>query len=262
MEFLNIVTEEKPSGQPWILRRAAEEIHDAFPETTINEYARSFNYFINYALYKPTPGVLIGHYTHLEEGGEWRKVFLETIPKFQYYTVTCEITRDILISEGAHPDRIFKIKYGCDGRLRQRGMPIFGVVGRTYPSGRKGEELVQKMVEFGYEVHAWGRGWPVKDYNIHENWDWLPKFYDKIDYLVVTSVNEGGPVPVVDAIAAGVPVIAPNVGWCWEFPVIHYERGSWESLHSVIEKLCCPPSWQQWSAEHGQAMMRIKKENA
>ena len=259
MEFLNIVTEEKPSGQPWILRRAAEEIHERFPETTINEYPRAFTYFINYALYKPTLGVLIGHFTHLEESGPWREVFLRTIREFHYYTVTCEITREILIAQGAMRNRIFKIPYGCDERLRKT--PVFGVVGRTYPSGRKGEGLVRKMVERGYDVRAWGKGWPVQEGNREDEWESLPAFYDTIDYLVVTSLNEGGPVPVIDAIAAGVPVIAPKVGFCWEFPVIEYHRGSWESLHKVIEKLSNPPSWQQWSAQHGQVMARIKAEN-
>ena len=50
----------------------------------------------------------------------------------------------------------------------------------------------------------------------------MPDFYNNIDYLLILSNNEGGPVPVLEAFATGKPVIAPDVGWCWEYPVIKY----------------------------------------
>lgn len=255
MEFLNIFT-EKSSNSSWILRRAAEEIRKMFPETTINESPKEINYFINYALYKPMTGILVGHYTHLENSGHWRRVFLETIEKFDYYTCTCGVTEEILKNNGAACDRIFRVRYGFDERMRRR--PVFGVVGRTYPSGRKGEHLVKQMVRAGYDVWGWGKGWPVSV--LSDKWESLPSFYQSIDYLVVTSTNEGGPVPVIDAIAAGVPVIAPNCGWCFEFPVIKYDLGSWDSLSSVLEMLTNPPTWTKWANDHGVLMKSICQE--
>ena len=50
----------------------------------------------------------------------------------------------------------------------------------------------------------------------------LPDFYRSIDYLLVLSENEWGPLPVLEALAMGKPVIAPDVGWCWDYPVIRY----------------------------------------
>jgi glycosyltransferase involved in cell wall biosynthesis len=104
------------------------------------------------------------------------------------------------------------------------------------------------MVDSGFDVRAWGHGWPCR--TAFNSWDELPQFYKLIDYLVVTSNIEGGPVPVIDAIRAGVPVIAPDVGWCWEYPVIRYMKGSWKNLYEVLSKLTKPPTWKDWIEGH------------
>jgi len=64
----------------------------------------------------------------------------------------------------------------------------------------------------------------------------LPDFFKSIDYLVVTSSIEGGPFPVIESLAIGKPVIAPNVGWCWEYPVIKYD-GTYDDLERIIKKI-------------------------
>jgi hypothetical protein len=44
------------------------------------------------------------------------------------------------------------------------------------------------------------------------------------------------------------PVIAPNIGWCWEFPVIKYS--SFEELESIISKLASPCiTWEDSARE-------------
>lgn len=84
-------------------------------------------------------------------------------------------------------------------------------------------------------------------------------FYAAIDYLVVTSTEEGGPMPVLEAIARGVPVIAPNVGWCWEFPVLRYAVGEYEALRQVLEQLTAPPSWEHWGHAHARLFASLRK---
>ena len=48
----------------------------------------------------------------------------------------------------------------------------------------------------------------------HKNYayDTMQRFYDAIDMLVCTSSSEGGPLPVFEAMACGVPVISTDVG--------------------------------------------------
>jgi len=239
---VNIITKGE-----WILRRLAQEAQKALPGITINEEG-DINYFINYALWRPMNGMSIGHFTHIENLGPMRELFIRSIPLFKYCTVPCEIRKKVLLENGAK--NVWKIPYGTD---RKKEI-IFGVMGRACLSGRKGEVLVERINE-KYSIRAFGSGWPCKtEPYVYEN---ISKFLESIDYLVVTSIVEGGPVPVLDAIALGVPVIAPNVGFCWEHPVIKYEAGSWESLDAVLYKLTNPPTWKQWTEKHRELFMTV-----
>lgn len=142
--------------------------------------------------------------------------------------------------------------------------PVFGVVGRAYNNGRKGEGLVRLAVASGFrfvacapreKTRATARArWPCRVTHPVEERE---AFYRSIDYLVVTSIEEGGPMPVLEAIARHVPVIAPDVGFCWELPVIRYEVGSWGSLEAVLARLSRPPTWQDWTAAHRALFARL-----
>jgi len=252
-EKIAIMTEKQ---NPWILRRAAMEIKNHYPGVTINRpERRELTYFVNYAVMTKSqsrrPGIKVGHFTHLEEGPPWRQVFIDHARICDYMTVTCDKTRDILLSMGVGEHRIRKIPYGHSFKPDEPHKVRFGVCGRTYPSGRKGEWMIEKAVEEGYEILAWGRGWPVPEENrLGDDPDHQEFFWSKINYLLVTSTNEGGPVPVIEAIARGIPVIAPNVGWCWDFPVIRFRINDWDSLRGVMYKLVHPPTWKQWADRH------------
>ncbi|WP_080873937.1 glycosyltransferase family 4 protein [Oceanobacillus timonensis] len=41
----------------------------------------------------------------------------------------------------------------------------------------------------------------------------MPHFYKALDLLLITSSNEGGPAPALEALASGVPVLSTNVGY-------------------------------------------------
>ncbi|MBY7142193.1 glycosyltransferase family 4 protein [Virgibacillus sp. NKC19-3] len=41
----------------------------------------------------------------------------------------------------------------------------------------------------------------------------MPYFYQALDLLVITSSNEGGPAPALEALSSGVPVLSTNVGY-------------------------------------------------
>jgi glycosyltransferase involved in cell wall biosynthesis len=40
----------------------------------------------------------------------------------------------------------------------------------------------------------------------------VERIYSDLDLLVISSLNEGTPVPIIEALAAGCPVVATNVG--------------------------------------------------
>ncbi|WP_416149889.1 glycosyltransferase family 4 protein [Salipaludibacillus sp. HK11] len=43
--------------------------------------------------------------------------------------------------------------------------------------------------------------------------DDMPAFYNSLDLLLITSANEGGPAPAMEAYSCGVPVLSTNVGY-------------------------------------------------
>ena len=251
----------------WILERMALEVSKALPGVTINcgqteravDPTAAINYFMpaKDLIKYPTPTYAVGLFTH-------GSLVPEVLTQF---TACVSMNRQVAaqLSKLTKAD-IVVIRPGTDTPARP---PVFGVVGRPYNSGRKGEAMVEQAVSEGFQFVACaprakvratrGARWPCK---VTHRTEHREEFYRTIDYLVVPSLEEGGPIPVLEALAHHVPVIAPNVGWCWEFPVIRYERGSWESLKGVLEGLARPPSWAEWAERHRRLFRRLLKEKA
>lgn len=260
---INIVTK---TG--WILERLARELAERVPGVTINAGGREraiapradFNYYLPAKDLRkyPTDGAAIGFYTHGDNG-------IDLIPRFAACLAMNRTMGARLEELGAANVRV--IRPGTDAIARPI---VFGVIGRVYNDGRKGEELVRRAVADGFRFVACGaagaaararattRGqWPCSTpYTL----DARETFYNAIDYLVITSTLEGGPMPVLEALARGVPVIAPNVGWAWEFPVIRYApAGEYSALRQVLEQLTAPPSWVQWGEGHARLFADLRK---
>jgi len=70
----------------------------------------------------------------------------------------------------------------------------------------------------------------------HYNFQILPGLIDWCDYLVILSDMEGGPLVLGEALARHKPVIAPDVGYCWEWPVLRYT--GFDELRSIVTRLC------------------------
>ncbi|HEY64311.1 MAG TPA: glycosyltransferase [Caldilineae bacterium] len=134
-----------------------------------------------------------------------------------------------------------------------------GVVGRTYPTGRKGEDLVkQVMDEPGIEWHFTGEGWPgpARYYSPEE----MPDFYNSVDYILVPSYYEGGPMSVLEALACGKEVIAPPIGFVSDYPHIEYATGDADDLRRVLRELVAKRmalrksvshrTWDAWATAH------------
>jgi len=53
---------------------------------------------------------------------------------------------------------------------------------------------------------------------------------------------------VPEALARGCPVIAPDVGYCWEFPVLRYSTK--EELLEIVRGLVIPRDGWRQTAQH------------
>ena len=125
-----------------------------------------------------------------------------------------------------------------------RSRPVVGMSGYCYRGGRKGEILVQQLKQSdlgqSLELRACGRGWPVptREYD----WKELHKFYQGLDVFLCTSLAEGIPVTVLEAMACGVPVVVPDdVGLIGdiELPYLSasYKTGDYEDMEGVLNSV-------------------------
>lgn len=250
----------------WVLERLASELQ-AIPGLTVNcghservAFDGGPNYYMpgKDAKKHPAEGVRIGLYTHGNSG--W-----DLIPTFDACVAMNRRMADRL--GAARARNVHLIRPGVWSAKRV----LFGVIGRVYTNGRKGEDLVRQAVAAGFSFIACAPRREGKTFS----GDWgcsvqfdandeasRRSFYSAIDYLVVTSLDEGGPMTVPEAIACGVPVIAPDVGWCWEFPVLRYVCGNWGSLRSVLTSLVQTPTWAEWIEAHRRLFASLKSDEA
>jgi glycosyltransferase involved in cell wall biosynthesis len=85
-----------------------------------------------------------------------------------------------------------------------------------------------------------------------EDYDSYPDLYNKIDYLLIPSLWEGGPMSVIEACAKGIPIISSNVGWVGtDFVVDHmYEPNNMEQLTNILQDIIRPLERRREIVEH------------
>ncbi len=262
MEFLpgqriNLVI----ADEGWILEQCARAIEQHAIGVKISRHpdpSAAINYYINYYAYQgPQPGIDIAFFTHVEERvPSAAERFFQVAREVDVCVCMSTFYADMLQAQGIK--NILVIKPGVDLELFRPAVRI-GVVGRTYPTGRKGEALLkQVMDEPGIEWHFTGEGWPGP--SKHYASDQMPHFYNAMDYILVPSYYEGGPMSVLEALACGKEVIAPAVGFVPDYPHIEYAAGDAEDLRRVLKLLVAKRftlrnsvvacSWENWAKHH------------
>ena len=248
MEKLRYSVAIRSEVSDWIINRCARELA-IVDGCSLNPKCGAFDiyYHMPYTVFQPERAYRhaahVGLFTHLESESSG----VEMQRKREKFLEYSEILIPIALSkqtESVLGKKCEIIKPGVSFRKKIR----FGVCGKVHKSGRKNEAFIAQLVRDGYDVVAWGLGWPCKI--VSRDYSEIEKFYRSIDYLIVPSAIEGGPVPVLEAIAMGVPVIAPDVGWCWEYPVIRYKRNDYKSLLATCRRLSKPPTWDDWRKRH------------
>ncbi len=235
---INFVTE--PEGNKWILRRWCEEWSKRIPDSTISTEASSdtdVNIFCNYFLFATKEANWIQKnisiFTHREKNDRTMQLLFDQAARLSDWCIAQSVNTAKLL-----PKEKTTVIHPGIGELFYRNSPItIGIVGREYNSGRKNFDRIDVLKSKFKELNF-----------VHESsksYEEMPDFYNKkIDYLLITANNEGGPMPVAEAIASGKPVIAPEgVGWCDEFSCIRYD-GTLDDLIRVIKGLIFPRN--QW----------------
>lgn len=225
------------TGTGWILEEFAKRLADALPYVSFGtspDPAADIQYYITYAgLNKRVSPIEMGWFTHLEPREPLKSLFLKNCRRFDYCITQSQQYFEILEAHGANNLSI--ISPGVD---LERFMPKLkiGVVGRTYETGRKGEDTIAQLMDLDFvEWKFTGNGWPGKSVFIPDA-D-LPDFYRSLDVLLITSAYEGGPMCAIEALACGIPVVSTSVGWMRELPHIPFEYGNASQLKVIFKTL-------------------------
>ena len=112
-------------------------------------------------------------------------------------------------------------------------------VGHFFWKERKGIDLFNKVrdlpfVNLIYNQHATDLDVPVEDVTR------IKTYYDRCDFVLVTSKFEGGPMCLVEGLKCGKKVICPmDVGVAEVFKdgIIVYKNSDWESLKYILTNL-------------------------
>jgi glycosyltransferase involved in cell wall biosynthesis len=256
------------ADEGWILEQCGRALERRLPYVRVDTSAdpsAAINYYVNYSARRGRASAIeIALFTHVEERvPEVAARFFEVARAMTTCICMSRIYADRLREAGV-PD-VHEITPGVDLDA-YRPVVRIAVVGRTYPTGRKGEALVQAVMdEPGIEWHFTGEGWPGPAE--HHPPERMPQLYNAVDYVLVPALYEGGPMPLLEALACGKEVIAPAVGFVRDYPHIPYRTGDVADLRRVLRELVARRmalraavehrSWDAWASAHDALFRRM-----
>lgn len=203
-----------------------------------------FQIYIDYAErfsdWHATP--IAAYFSHYDPSQSFRRFWWETAAQaVDIAIITCEnaaqwLPHKQIVKVTPPIDPIFR---PVDRKANDRPRIGFsGYIDRL--AQRKGAPLAARLasdLSENYDFVACGTGWPVET-KLYP-FDQLPKFYQSLDLLVCTSTLEGVPMPPLEALACGVPVVIPKgVGLLDELPnmagITHYTPGDYDVLKAAV----------------------------
>lgn len=205
----------------WVMENIAKHFHKYLSNSKISDSADFYsdiNFYFNWHGLKTKTKFDVCFFTHIENIDWWKSVAqacdVAVLMGYKYDGTVPEEKKIIF-----HPPPF-------ESFLPQKKIKVL-VVGRQYSSGRKNFEAASCLEDFENIEVRFTNG------KLSENE--LLEAYRETDYVLVTSKIEAGPMCVVEAISMNKPVIAPDVGWCWEYPCIKYKNN--EDLLQLFKKL-------------------------
>ncbi len=233
-----------PVDRGWILETMARSIlnestnhPERFRVKIVDEPTdrADLTFFLPESAFRPLKhSITVTYLAHKEDHKGAAALFEEVARKSDCCITSSTKYQQVLEADGAK--KVFKIHLGVDTEMFVPKLRL-GVVGRAYHTGRKGESLLAEIIGMSMvELRFTGEGWPLPaDYYSTAD---LVGFYNDIDFLLIPSLIEGGPVPMLEALSSGCPVIAPSdIGLVEDFPHIPFQRGNAQDLRRVVEEL-------------------------
>jgi hypothetical protein len=250
----------------WVLERLARRLAAKLPYAEFVPWrprpngAARIAYYVNYALYDGPSGLIdAAFFTHHDEAHQ----FLERARRMDLCVCMCRLYADWLRARGVQA--VAHVPMGFD-YYRYRPRLVLGVVGRLdHP--RKGGRLVERLrrLPFVEVVATEGR---VPEERLRD-------IYQQVDYVLIPATVEGGPMSLLEGLAMGKAVIAPeNVGMVPELGetehVLRYPAGDAEALVRLVTachqekfrrtRLVQDRTWDRWAEGHHRLFLQVLRE--
>jgi predicted O-methyltransferase YrrM len=188
-----------------------------------------------------------------------------------------------LVEMGVDPAKLWVVYCAADFQFRKR---LIGIVGYPQPNGRKRESIIMdlawQMDLTPFQFLFVGDGWDefvaqlqsvgVAAGTVHADTPQkLADIYNRLDVLLVTGYVEGGPLPLLEAMAAGVQVLSPRFGYAAD--LLDYEQiyDDLDGLKARLEEFAAGSihrhhlarawSWRDYAAEYAMLFGRLTGES-
>lgn len=221
-------------------------------------------------------------YTHCNAGSE--AGLIDACNRADLITCMSFTGRDELIDMGVDPAKLWVIYSAADQFIFSK--KLIGVVGYIQPNGRKRESLLLDLA-WQYDMTPFefvfiGQGWDetvakmralgvaASTFDAPDD-DKLRVFYSRVDLLLVTGYREGGPLPLLEAMASGVDVLSPRFGYAAD---LLDEAQLYDGLEDLADrlsemtakaayyhKLARAWTWQDYCREHALIIGRFLGES-
>jgi hypothetical protein len=271
MKHLHIVSPYQSAAMIRMTAPLVEHLKVAFDVTTSEtaDLSADLNYHIPFhTLVGLEGGRHAMLYTHCNPGDE--AALMDAGARAELIVCMSYAGRNELVARGVDPAKLWVIYAATDGfAARRRNI---GIVGYEQPNGRKRShillDLAWQMDLSPFHFIICGGGWePVVEklramnvsVDVAEHLEW--EDLQKVGYI------EGGPLPLLEAMACGVPVIAPPVGYAADLlDTANIYNGVDElaaKLHDIVEPVVKRQmivklwDWPDYSQEHALIFGRL-----
>ncbi len=244
-------------GKNWILEKMADILKQYEPEDMQIIYSKKpmkgdncLNLFWPYRCYEDTVARSVSFHTHPEKIPAWNA----SAKGANHIITMCDKYTKSLIKAGVPAEKITKIIPGVDEDFTFDFVLFFPCDMKRHPI-RKGETLWKQISKIpGVRAICSDRTLTHAQ---------VVSATKRADAIFISSMEEGGPMTLIEALACGTPVIAPrDVGFCdeWTDVIIQYDKGNFKSAKEAIDTLLIPKqkraesvkeyTWKKWAEAH------------
>ena len=262
-QTINIVHEV---GGKWILPRFARALVEGIPNARAvsasdpkarNALGVALNYYVNdHCLTKPSSNLDVAFIDHPKENFERTLKLADHVvamaPQYQRLVQERGKPCDLVIQPVDTNTYSPRLVLGFVGRFK----------GKVDYSERKGRDLLDKVAALPWVELRMTLG-DIDDAD-------MPAFYRGLDYVLVTSEVEGGPMCLTEGLACGKRSIMPStlgIGELFKDGLIDYPAGDFDALQGILEVLygekqrladmVAKYTWGHWVEQHVQIFGRL-----